>query len=135
MDAKRLNEWEGEERRAIPIHILNHIDSKFGELDTKLNNLTLSINSWLEKEPGAILERCENMVDECIPTSPDNPDAEPREKRKEHRHAHAKWMQEIHDEMQRWKDIRKKAIEWAVAAVLSGIVVWVMWSVQKYVDK
>ena len=132
-----MTEWQGEERRGIPIHILNHIDERleqhtnrvdgqFTEVRNQIMSLTLSINSWMEKEPDAITERCEILIDEAIPTSPDAPDSTPKEKRREHRHAHAKWMQDVADEMARWKRIREKAIEWAVISGLGIIVIAVV---------
>ncbi len=127
--------WEGDERRAIPIHILNHIDSRFLQLQEQIRNMQLSIGNWMEHEPTLLLEKCEALIDECIPTSPENTDATPREKRKEHRTAHARWMQEMHDEVQKWKAIRQEAIKWAVGAVMSGSVLWVLWSIQKYLEK
>jgi len=128
-------EWEGEERRAIPIHILNHIDSRFIQLQDQVHNVQLSIGSWMEKEPAVLLEKCELLIDECIPTSPDNTDATPREKRKEHRTAHAKWMQDMHDEVQKWKYIRQEALKWGVGTLLGGVTLWVVWTVQHYLGK
>jgi hypothetical protein len=130
-------EWQGEERRGIPIHILNHIDERleqhtsrvdnqFVEVRNQVMSLTLSINAWMEKEPESIAERCEKIIDEAIPTSPDNPDSTPKEKRKEHRLAHAKWMQDVADEMARWKRIREKMIEWAVLSGLGIVVIAVL---------
>ena len=121
----------------MPMHILKYIDDRvegavistngqFLELRAQINNLTNSINSWMEKEPDAIAERCEQILDEDIPTSPDNPDSNPQEKRKEHRHAHAKWMQDVADEMNRWKRIREKAIEWLVLGGLGVVIVAVV---------
>ena len=129
--------WQGEERRGIPIHILNHIDERleqhtnrvdtqFSEVRNQIMSLTLSINSWMEKEPDAIVEQCEVLIDEAIPTSPDSPDSTPKEKRREHRHAHAKWMQDVADEMARWKRIREKALEWAVISGLGVVVISVV---------
>ena len=116
----------------MPMHILNYIDERvesavmttngqFIELRSQINQLSNSINSWMDHEPDAIAERCEKILDEAIPTSPDNSDASPAEKRKEHRHAHAKWMQDVADEMGRWKRIREKAIEWAVISGLGFV--------------
>jgi hypothetical protein len=137
-------DYPGEERRAIPSHILKYIDQRvegsliitngqFIELRTQIRELTNSITSWMDKEPDAIAERCEQIMDEAIPTSPDNSDATPAEKRKEHRHAHAKWMQDVADEMNRWKRIREKVIEWGVISGLGfvGLAV-VHYTLEKY---
>lgn len=132
-----MNEWQGEERRAIPIHILNHIDSRLsehadrvenqlGETNRRIQNLTLSINSWMEKEPAALADRLEDIVDEMIPPHPDNKDATKAEKRHEHRKAHASWIKRIEEEMSRWKRLRERVAEWAIVGALAFVVmaVW-----------
>jgi hypothetical protein len=136
--------WEGEERRSIPIHIINHIDERLeshsmqveGKLDDvrkEIRVISQSISSWMDKQPfscdgfrKAIIVDCEKIVDEAIPTSPDNPSATASEKRSEHRRAHAKWIEDINDEMRRWKRIREKALEWAVIGSI-GIVALAVW--------
>jgi hypothetical protein len=58
-------EWKGEERRGLPLHILKYIDERMEEqynafssridtLDDRMINLTNSISSWIDKEPAAI---------------------------------------------------------------------------------
>lgn len=136
------DDWDGSERRSIPIHILNHIDGRISEVKEdiahirdSIKHLNDSINSWMDKEPGAILEQCEKIVDEAIPVSKDNPDATPHEKRREHRRAHAKWIANVEGEMERWKKMREKVAEWAVISILTALVMWVIWSIQTYLGK
>jgi uncharacterized protein YdcH (DUF465 family) len=104
----------------------NRLDEKHDKLYDKIDNLVNSINAWMDHEPGAIVEQCEKIVDEAIPTHKDNPDATPAEKRKEHRRAHAKWIARVESEMDHWARIREKVAEWAVIGALAMIVmaVW-----------
>lgn len=104
-------------------------------VEAKLDNLITSLNSYMAKEPASIFERCEELIDEAIPTAKDNPDATPAEKRKEHRRAHAKWMQRVEDEMNRWQRMREKVGDWFVYSALGCIVVWILWSIQTYLGK
>lgn len=105
---------------------IDDVKADVQRLHDKIDNLTNSINAWMDKEPAAILEKCEEMFDEAIPTAKDNPDATPMEKRKEHRRAHAKWMQHVETELGKWSSIRAKVAEWAIIGGLSVIVlaVW-----------
>jgi hypothetical protein len=137
MSMHQPTEKDRRQPEGILLTIMNHVserieevekrhEERYSHLERKITALTDSVNSWMDKEPSSILDQCERMLDECIPTSPDNPDAEPKEKRKEHRQVHAKWMEEIRSEMQRWKRIREKAIDWAVIGGL-GIVAVAVW--------
>ena len=130
-------EWKGEERRGLPIHIINYIDERLrdhadifnGKLDAlqeEVYHLTQSINSWMEKTPEALTVRCEKLIDEAIPTHPDNPDASPIEKRKEHRKAHASWIKRVDEEMEEWRRLRSKLKEWAKIGGVSiiALAVW-----------
>ena len=80
----------------------------------------------MEKEPVAITEKCEKLIDEAIPTHPENPDATPGEKRKEHRKAHASWIRKVDEEMDEWRKLRQRVREWAVLGVL-GVIVIAVW--------
>lgn len=126
-----------EEKRSIPIHILNYMDARLGaiqahtdakidKLGEKITNLTNSINFWMEKQPAAILERCEEMIDEAIPSSPDDPNASRGVKRREHRQVHIKWMQGVSEEVARWKRIREQIIIWVITGAL-GIILIALW--------
>ena len=130
-------EWKGEERRGLPVHIINYIDERLrdhadifnGKLDAlqeEVYHLTQSINSWMEKTPEALTVRCEKLIDEAIPTHPDNPDASPIEKRKEHRKAHASWIKRVDEEMEEWRRLRSKLKEWAMIGGVSiiALAVW-----------
>lgn len=143
-------DWQGDERRSIPVHILNHIDARQEELATRMEGrvsevhgevieitkelraLRDSIVSYMEKSPTSIIDMCEIMVDEAIPTSVDNPDATPKEKRKEHRTAHTKWMKKVNDEMARWQNIRNKVSDWAIIGVLTAIVYAAWWALTHF---
>ena len=104
----------------------NRLDQKHDIVVAKIDNLMISLNSYMTQEPERIVERCEVMIDEAIPTHKDNPDATPQEKRKEHRRAHAKWIARVENEMDHWSKIRQKVAEWAVIGALAMIVmaVW-----------
>lgn len=130
-------DWQGDERRSIPIHILNHIDDRIEEQTDKLDgrisavqmevhHLSNSIQAWMAKEPDALLVKCEKLIDEAIPAHPDSPNSSPAEKRHEHRRAHAAWIQNVTEEVARWKRIREKALEWAVVGGL-GIILIAVW--------
>lgn len=130
-------EWKGEERRGLPLHILKYIDERLEEqynsfnsridtLDERITQLTRSIDSWILKEPAALLEQCEKMVDEAIPHHPENPSATPAEKRHEHRSAHAKWIKRVDEEMQRWKRMREHLLQWAIMGG-AGMVLIAVW--------
>ena len=133
-------QWTGEERRGLPIHIINYIDTRMGEFDGKLDGLqhqvhelTMSISSWMEKQDKAhsvcrteVIEVCEKMIDEAIPTHPENPDATASEKRKEHRKAHASWIKRVDEEMDEWKRLRAKVREWAIIGIL-GMIALAVW--------
>lgn len=136
--------WDGEERRGLPIHIINYIDARLHDVTDQFNgkidalsqevfHLTQSITSFLEKQDAArskcrdsVIESCEKMVDEAIPTHPDNPDATPAEKRREHRKAHASWIRKVDEEMEEWKAIRKRIKEWAVIGA-TGMILLALW--------
>lgn len=131
------DEWDGTERRGLPLHIINYIDGRLrdhadqfnGKLDSlqqEIYHLTMSINSWMEKSPGALIEHAEKLIDEAIPTHPDNPDATPAEKRKEHRKAHASWIKKVDEEMDEWRTLRKRVREWAVIGAL-GLIMLAVW--------
>lgn len=104
----------------------NKMDEKHDLLVSKIDNLMHSLNAYMTQEPERIIEQCEEMIDEAIPTHKDNPDATPAEKRKEHRRAHAKWIARVETEMDHWSHIRQKVAEWAVIGALAMIVmaVW-----------
>lgn len=130
-------DWEGGERRAIPIHILNHMDSRLGthekavedkldKIDKRITELTTSINSWMEKEPGALLDKCERLIDELVPSHPENPDATPAEKRHAHRTAHARWIKKVDEEMRKWSRVREEVVKWAVIGTI-GLVATALW--------
>lgn len=131
--------WTGEERRSIPIHVLNYVDTRLQEhadhmegkidaLHQEFFHMAQSLNSWMEKQPLYIMSECEKLIDESLPVSPDNPDAKPAEKRKEHRVAHARWIKKVMDEMEKWERVRQKLIEWAIlgAAGFVAIAIWRM---------
>lgn len=137
------NDWNGSERRSIPIHILNHIDERlevhaakveeqFEALRAQITSLTLSITSWMEKEPESIAVKCEKLIDEALPVHPSNQQATPSEKRHEHRKAHADWINKVDEEVKRWTRIREDVTKWVIAGTLSGVVAWVVWSINNY---
>jgi hypothetical protein len=130
-------EWDGAERRGLPMHILRYIDERLEEQyaafseqmsanNDRIASLTQSLTSWMDKEPAALVEQCEKIVDEAIPHHPDHPDATAREKRHEHRRAHANWIKRVDEEMARWKRLREGVIQWVVLAGvgLSATAVW-----------
>ena len=137
---QKTEEWEGPERRApegVLIAIMNtvaeqiqHVEERhaqqYKQLDDKITHLAESITAWMDREPGAIVAECEKMIDEAIPSHPDDPSASPAEKRREHRKAHARWIENVAEEMAKWKRIREKITEWAVIGVLSviSLAVW-----------
>ena len=139
-----MTEWNGDERRGLPLHIISYIDTRLSEhtdtfngrldaLQQEIYHLTQSIESFLDKQckscetqHARIIERCEMLVDEAIPTHPDNPDASPTEKRKEHRKAHASWIKRVDEEMDEWRVIRKRVKEWAILGAL-GIAALAVW--------
>lgn len=102
------------------------LDEKHDKILVKIDNLVNSINAWMDHEPAAIREQCEEMFDEAIPTAKDNPDATPAEKRKEHRRAHAKWMEHVEFELSKWTSLRQKVAEWAVIGMLT-IIIMAVW--------
>jgi hypothetical protein len=131
------DKWDGEERRGLPIHILRYIDERLEEqynsfsaridtLDDRFVSMTASLDSWMAKEPAALIEQCEKMVDEAIPHHPEHPDATAREKRHEHRRAHAKWIANVDAEMMRWKRIRENLLQWAIMGG-AGMVLIAVW--------
>ena len=130
-------DWQGEERRSIPVHILNyidasqerlqaHTDARFDILTKQVTSLTQSINSWMENEPAALLAKCETIMDEAFPTDAEDDDSTPRDRRKGHRIAHAKWMANVDEEMKQWKELRMKVIQWAVIGAL-GLTATAIW--------
>jgi len=130
-------EGDGEERRALPMPILKYIyerlEANNDEIDRKLENirasiyaLNQSINSWMDKQPADLTEKCEKLIDEAIPTHPDNPDATPSEKRKEHRKAHASWIRKVDEEMDEWKKLRQRVKEWGTLGIL-GLIAVAVW--------
>ena len=143
-DEPPKHEWSGEERRGLPIHIINYIDARLhsvtdqfnGKIDAlsqEIYHLTQSITSFIEKQDEsrhncrvAVIEQCEKIVDEAIPTHPDNPDATPAEKRKEHRKAHASWIRKVDEEMEEWRALRKRVREWAAIGAL-GLILLALW--------
>lgn len=136
--------WTGEERRSLPIHVLNYIDKRLSEhndiltgkidaVQQEVFHLTQSINSFMEKQDDErtrcklrVVEQCEKMIDEAIPHHPDNPQATPSEKRHEHRKAHAKWIDQVNAEIATFKRIKEEVIKWAVVSGC-GIVVMATW--------
>jgi hypothetical protein len=136
--------WDGHERRGLTLHIISYIDARLSEhsdvvtgkidaVQQEVYHLTQSIGSWMEKQSSHCdscrthtLTSCEKLIDEMVPTHPDNPDATPGEKRKEHRKAHASWIKRVEDEMEEWRTIRQRIKEWAVIGGLGvlGIAVW-----------
>ena len=119
------------------MHLISYIDARLSEYNDTLTgkidavqqevyHLTTSISSWMEKTPASCLEACEKLIDEAIPHHPENPDASPQEKRKEHRAAHSRWIKNVLDEMERWKRIREEAYKWGVIVALGfiGTAVW-----------
>lgn len=137
-----MNEtWTGQDRRApegVLLSVMNHVseqieaverrhEARYVEFDRKITSLTDSVNAWMEREPSAILEGCERMIDEAIPAHPENPEATPSEKRRDHRHAHAKWIANVTEEMARWKRLREKAIDYVVIGGL-GVILVAVWS-------
>jgi hypothetical protein len=141
---KRQDDWHGEERRSLPIHIINYIDERFrdhadqfnGKLDSvqqEVYHLSQSITSWMDKQEkscdlcrNTTVTTCEKLIDEMVPTHPDNPDATPVEKRKEHRKAHASWIKKVEDEMDEWKLLRQRVREWALVGGL-GVLALAVW--------
>ena len=105
---------------------LRRLEEKLDRLHTSSIALTQSITVWMAAEPEKLLEKCEEMFDEAIPTAKDNPDATPAEKRKEHRRAHAKWMENVEDELNKWSTIRAKVAEWAIIGAIS-VVALALW--------
>lgn len=102
-------------------------EHRFSTTDNRIRELQDSIISFIEKTPDALMDRVEIIIDEAIPTSPDNPDATPREKRKEHRKAHAKWIDEVNEEMKSHKRLLEEVKKWALIAVL-GFVFAATWA-------
>ena len=135
-----MESWQGDERRApegVLIAVMNHVserieevekrhEERYSNLEEKIISLTNSVNSWADKEPLAIIEKCEKMIDEMIPTHPENPDASLHEKRKEHRQAHSKWIADVTYEMAKWARIREKVYEWAVISGI-GLICLAVW--------
>lgn len=137
-------QWDGSERRGLPMHILRYIDERmeenyhafdsrlaafddrFESLGDRMASLTQSINSWMEKEPAAIIVQCEKLIDEAIPVHPEYPSATPAEKRHEHRKAHASWIRKVDEEMKRWAVIRQELVKWVILGSMSivAIAVW-----------
>lgn len=135
-----MEDWDGKDRRnpeGLLIAVMNQVSTQVEEvekrheeryniLDKKLGNLQQSLDSWLEKEPHSILTKCEQMIDEMIPTHPENQDASLHEKRKEHRQAHSKWIADVHQEMALWRKVREEVTKWAVISALgfAAIAIW-----------
>ena len=143
-EEQRKENWEGQERRSLPIHLLNYVDERLrdhadtwnGKLDAmqeEIYHLSKSISAWMEGNDRhraecktKVIETCEKLIDEAIPTSPDNPDATAQEKRKEHRKAHASWIDKVNKEMEEWRTIRQRIKEWAIVGA-AGVVVIAVW--------
>lgn len=135
-----LPEGIQEDRRrpeGLLLSIMSHVSDRIEEverrheerykaLDAKITNLTDSINSYIDKEPDAILEKCEEMIDEMVPSHPENTDATPAEKRKEHRRAHARWISRVMKEEDEIGKLWLKVKEVAVIGLL-GIIALALW--------
>ena len=117
---------DGDRRRpeGLLLSIMSHVSERIEEvekrheerykaLDMKISNLTDSINSYIDKEPAAILERCEEMIDELIPTHPENEDASMQE---------TKVMREDDESRELWRKVR----EWGVIGLL-GVIALALW--------
>lgn len=137
-----LNSHTGEEMERYQdiIDKQDQLENKIGHLESlievngkKITSLTESITSFMSRQESAcgmckdkVIEQCEIIIDEAIPSPPHDPEATPREKRKGHRKAHASLIDQVQREMESWARLREKIREWAVIGALGVVAVSVL---------
>ena len=135
--------WDGQERRGIPIHVLEHIDKRLSDqyalvdrrlntTETQIKTLSDSVHNWMVAAPDTILTQCEEIVDELVPESPDDPGETLRDRRRAHRHAHAAWIKKVIDENALYKNLRERVSAWVVTGLIAAMLGALIYAVQSY---
>lgn len=131
--------WDGRERRMCAEDIalvaetrakVDHLERGMAEkieelksdveqLTRRVEGLSVSLTSYMEKTPDRIAEKIELLLDDAFPGDPEIPDATPSEKRKLHRKYHAKLIQQAIDEQLRNRSIGEKLMTWVLQNVVT----------------
>lgn len=119
---KAMSEKINELKDEIEAHVIKS-DHRHKEMTDRIDNLSKSIISYMEKTPNQIVDRIEELIDEAFPEDPEIPDATPSEKRKLHRKYHAKLIATALRDLERRDSIVDKFISHVVnnAASIIGM--------------
>lgn len=138
-------QWDGKDRRTVnvaefqmaadakaKVHNLEitmlELKDDVEQLTRRIDALSQSVTSLIEKMPDKVTERIEIMLDDAFPNHPEMSDATPAEKRKAHRRYHAKLIEDALDSQKTQKEIKKHAvmafIEKGLPWIVAGIFAW-----------
>jgi hypothetical protein len=118
------------ERRAIPIHILNHIDERLENHSDKVDRQLAAIRSDLQHNAEQSEERHRHLVDSITAFMGRAEllfDAFPEQDPNGHRRAHEEWVKEAAAKAEFWQTMKKELAKYGLLG-LAGWVAFQLWT-------